>query len=194
MQTRHVFVSSLCVMFLACATLVAGDSKGKEEGKSARDDKDFNPKEAVVKKGQDLNARVDALEHQVRELVASLKGHKESVGDKVAAFKKASGPSDDAYAHAMKEKMKAAAEAKQAIDKKPSGEGKGDDGPQVIKGPDGQLYVRLSALPPEFRKKFGGNEKEHGVIDQKPQSKTKKQEKDDDDRTEGKKPGKPDKD
>ncbi|QOV90386.1 hypothetical protein [Humisphaera borealis] len=194
MQMRYVRSVSMLFALLASAAIAVADAKGKDEGKSARDEQLSGEKESS-KKGQDLGARVDALERQVRELVATLKGHKESGGDKAAAMKK-SNPQDEADAIAAKNKMKAAMEAKMASDrkqpeKKPAVQKAIDDGPMVIKGKDGQLYVRLSALPEELRKKFGGGENEQAAELKHPDKK-KPQKDDDDDHNQGKKPSQKD--
>jgi len=120
-------------------------------------------KKAADGKGGDLAARVEALERQVRDLGAFVKQH---AADHPADGKKQPDKHDLEATYGIKKGDGKAADIKKGNGKHDADDdGHGKRRGQLVKGPDGQLLVPLSALPPGLQKQFlagSGDQPDHG--------------------------------
>jgi len=117
-----------------------------DEGGSASDDKP-KLKKADVRQGPDLAERLEVLEQEVRELTALVRKRQ---GVSLKQPQKL--PAKDGGAIGMIKARLAGGDKQPAKPGKPQGPGEGQV--RLVKGPDGQLLVPLSALPPDLQKEL----------------------------------------
>jgi hypothetical protein len=144
MHLFHILVAGTMVIALSTGLASAGEKKKvPADGKSARTEQDA-PRKKDGAHG-DLASRVDALERQLNDLSRLIKQqHQQSAHGK---------PGVSAHADAS---------SKGQPSKQPAIPGKPAMPPhhhvKLLKGPDGQLYVPLSALPPGLQGLYRGHD------------------------------------